>query len=450
MLEIDARGDVVEVEDLGAASLLELAKAVNHRERIETRNKLRLAYQWCVLHPATEESGVETPVGPSLSGLAGAESLGGEGTPLVAAFAPEPLAAAWGVSPPSAAGLLADVLDLVHRLPKLWARVDALDISAWTARRIAQLTHTLSHEAAAYVDERLSVSDLGWTVIEASVAQAVANFHPDQVEARERRGKHAWDVRLEERRATGFDGTSDLSASGDTLDLRKFYDLVCHEAGVLGALGDSDPLGARKAKALGVIADRQASLNLRALDLAAGEFSDPGRRAGAPEPSAKTRLYVHLDLHELDDLMAVGAVERLGPATIGKIREWVGHSQVTIVPVVDRGRLDGVDRHDPPAWMRELVILRDPHCVFPGCARDSRACDLDHIIPYDPGDETAPGPPGQTSPDGLAPLCRRHHRLKTHGRWRYSRAPDGDYIWTDPYGGTHRVTPGGTLSFWTN
>jgi hypothetical protein len=450
MLEIDARGDVVEVEDLGAAGLLELANAVSVRERIETRNKLRLAHQWCVLHPATEDSGVETPAGPNLCGLTTAESLGGEGTPLVAAFAPEPFAAALGVSPSSASALLADVLDLIHRLPKLWARVDALDISAWKARRIAQLTHTLSQEAAAYVDERLSVSDLGGTFIEAAVAQAVASFHPDEVDARERRGKHAWDVRLEERRAAGFDGTSDLSATGDTLDLRKFYDLVCHEAGVLGALGDSDPLGARKAKALGVIADRQASLNLGALDLATGELSDPAPRTGAPAPSAKTRLYVHLDLHELDDLTAVGAVERLGPATIGRIREWVGHSQVTIVPVVDRGRSEGVDPHEPPAWMRELVILRDPHCVFPGCERDSRACDLDHIIPYDPGDETAPGPPGQTSPDGLAPLCRRHHRLKTHGRWRYSRAPNGGYTWTDPYGHTHRVTPSGTLSYWNN
>ncbi len=450
MLEVDARGEVVEVEDLGAAGLLDLVSLVSQRERIETRNKLRLAHQWCVLHPASEDSGVETPVGPSLSVLDGAESLGGEGTPRVAAFTPEPLAAAMGVSPSSAAGLLADVLDLVHRLPKLWARVDALEISSWTARRVAQLTHTLSLEAAAYVDERLSASDLGWGYIEQAVAHAVARFHPDEVDARERRGKHAWDVRLEQRRAAGFDGTSDLSATGDTLDLMKFYDLVCHEAGVLGALGDSDPLGARKAKALGVIADRQASLNLEALDAPACELPGAGPRDTAPVPRGKTRLYLHLELDHLDQPEAVGAVERLGPTTIGKIREWVGHSQVTIVPVIDRGRRDGVDPHDPPAWMRDVVILRDPHCVFPGCQRDARACDLDHIIAYDPGTQTAPRPPGQTSPEGLAPLCRRHHRLKTYGRWRYSRAPDATYEWVDPHGNTHRVTPSGSLTFWNN
>ncbi len=87
---------------------------------------------------------------------------------------------------------------------------------------------------------------------------------------------------------------------------------------------------------------------------------------------------------------------RPAPATIAKIKNWVGHAQVTIQPVLDMGRGDAVDQHDPPAWMREIVILRDRHCVFPGCRVDARACDQDHIDPYlDPGDG---GPPGQTSP----------------------------------------------------
>jgi hypothetical protein len=90
-------------------------------------------------------------------------------------------------------------------------------------------------------------------------------------------------------------------------------------------------------------------------------------------------------------------------------------------------RTDAVDGHQPPDWMRELVILRDKTCVFPWCTRSSRFCDLDHIDPYDEH-----GPPGQTRPDGLAPLCRRHHRAKTRGRWRCRRRPDGSYEWTGP------------------
>ena len=98
---------------------------------------------------------------------------------------------------------------------------------------------------------------------------------------------------------------------------------------------------------------------------------------------------------------------------------------MTIRPVIWMDADDAVDGHDPPEPMREQVILRDPTCRFPHCQVDSRRCDLDHIVPYDPT-----GPPGQTRPSNLAPLCRRHHNAKTSGLWRYTRTPEGDYHWT--------------------
>jgi 5-methylcytosine-specific restriction endonuclease McrA len=103
-------------------------------------------------------------------------------------------------------------------------------------------------------------------------------------------------------------------------------------------------------------------------------------------------------------------------------------------------RRDAVDSHDPPGWMRDLVHLRDSHCIFPRCQVDARSCDLDHTIPYDEN-----GPPGQTTPTNLAALCRRHHRAKTTGRWRYLRTPDGDHHWHGPDGTTYLVTDRGTL-----
>ena len=137
-----------------------------------------------------------------------------------------------------------------------------------------------------------------------------------------------------------------------------------------------------------------------------------------------------------------------------ELRDWLPRlSGVTVRPVLDPGRTDAVDAHDPPAWMRELVMLRDRHCVFPGCAIDARACDLDHLEPYVPLDQG--GPPGQTSPANLACLCRRHHRAKTFAGWRYRRLPDPPddpttpvrgtpgptYEWTSPHLRTYRVTP---------
>jgi hypothetical protein len=90
--------------------------------------------------------------------------------------------------------------------------------------------------------------------------------------------------------------------------------------------------------------------------------------------------------------------------------------------------------------MRELVIARDQHCVFPFCGTPARACDCDHIIEYLPPDEG--GPPGQTNPENLAALCRRHHRCKTFTRWRYRRRRDATYEWTDPGGKRFLVVPG--------
>jgi hypothetical protein len=93
-------------------------------------------------------------------------------------------------------------------------------------------------------------------------------------------------------------------------------------------------------------------------------------------------------------------VERLGPATIAKIKEWLGVTGATIQPVLRTDRADAVDGYEPPPWMRELVILRDPVCAFPWCTRSSRGCDLDHIDPYHEH-----SPPGQTRPDNLAPIA---------------------------------------------
>ncbi|HET9759975.1 MAG TPA: HNH endonuclease signature motif containing protein, partial [Nocardioidaceae bacterium] len=159
-------------------------------------------------------------------------------------------------------------------------------------------------------------------------------------------------------------------------------------------------------------------------------------------------LYLHVTLADLAIPSGGGRVEKLGTASMALLRDWLQRmAGVTVRPVLDPTRGEAVDAHDPPAWMRELVILRDRHCVFPGCPVDARACDLDHLEPYIPLDQG--GPPGQTSPANLACLCRRHHRAKTFAGWRYRRLPDGEtadhapgttYEWTSPHLRTYRVT----------
>ena len=129
-------------------------------------------------------------------------------------------------------------------------------------------------------------------------------------------------------------------------------------------------------------------------------------------------------------------IEKLGPISLDLLGTRLHDLHaVTIRPVLDMSRTDTTDAHDPPAAMREQVILRDRHCVFPGCRTDARTCDLDHIEPYVPRDDG--GPPGQTSAENLACLCRRHHRLKTFTAWAYHRTGTDRYQWTSPHGHTY-------------
>ena len=419
-----APGERVEVGDLDPAGVLAEAERVEvESRRIEVR-RLRLAYQWAVLHPATADTGVETPGGPGSGVLDADETLGGDGTPAVAAFAPESLAAAMGWTPAAARNLMADALDLPHRHPKLWKRVRRGQIPAWQARRVAQQTRRLPKAGARWVDDQLADRiGCGPVITDRLVAQAAAQFDPAEHQRREEQAAGSSDVELSHPQPGEYAGASDLTAHGDTLTLQAFYDLVCAIAHQLFEDGDTAPLGERKVKALGVI-----------VALVTGGQGTLDFGAAAGKRSGKVKAYVHVEADDIDQ-DAVGTVEKLGAATLAKIKSWVGHHQVVIQPVLNMQRRGAVDHHDPPPWMRELVILRDGHCVFPGCTRDARACDLDHTEPYDPD-----GPPGQTNPDNLACLCRRHHRAKTLGLWRYTRTPDGDHMWHGPHGITVTVT----------
>ena len=166
-----------------------------------------------------------------------------------------------------------------------------------------------------------------------------------------------------------------------------------------------------------------------------------GRRPGEQRWNAATgTVYLHLAAADLAAGTGAARAEKLGVATLDLLRDWLTRmDHVTIRPVLDTTRDDALDAHDPPGWIRETVILRDGHCVFPGCTIDARACDLDHITAYISPDDG--GPPGQTSIENLAALCRRHHRLKTHTGWHYQHLPDGDYQWTSPYGTTYESSP---------
>ncbi len=154
-------------------------------------------------------------------------------------------------------------------------------------------------------------------------------------------------------------------------------------------------------------------------------------------------LYLHLNEDSFTrDADGVARFEGHGPITIGQARDFLAHCHVTIKPVIDLHNQAPVDAYEIPDRLREAVQLRSPADVFPYATNVSRSMDQDHTKPYIPPDDG--GPPGQTSLGNLGPLTRRHHRIKTHSRWRVKQPFSGIFIWRSPHDRYYLVDHTGT------
>ena len=170
--------------------------------------------------------------------------------------------------------------------------------------------------------------------------------------------------------------------------------------------------------------------------MAAGTLGNPD--PDGAEGSREVVIYTHLDAGTagLDGVVEVENTRSF--VTVEQLVEWchLAGTRVTIRPVIDLTADLHTDRYEPTPRQREQVVLTHPTCVFPRCTRPSRSCDLDHLDPYAEG--------GPTDTLNLVPLCRRHHRLKTHARgWHYVMTPDGVLTVTTPSGITRASRPPG-------
>jgi hypothetical protein len=308
---------------------------------------------------------------------------------------------------------------------------------------VAALTQDLSLEAALFADRLVAATPERVTKVNAArlVQEARLFYDPDRAVDDEQQAAAARGVWV---RPGGAPGTSRVEMTLDALEAADLDAAVGRIAAVLQRRGDTDPVDLRRARAAGILADPH-----RALDLLSGRDTGPtaGRSGG------EVSLFVHFTGADLEADRAggtgVAVVERLGAVSTQLLTDWLArHAEagvkITLRPVLTLTDENDpahrpVDRHDPPEPMREAVMLRDATCVFPACPRDSRFCDLDHITAYLPMEDG--GPPGQTHPGNLAPLCRTHHRVKTHSPWTYKRLDNGSSTWTSPTGHQYTVTP---------
>ncbi len=417
-------------------AVLVAAQAARRAEEAAAAALLAAAVEWAAMHEPTGggnaaywwEAGQPIP-------------LAGEGAPEIAEYAVAEFAAAVGLTTDAGRRLVGQALELSWRLPTLWEQVQEGRLPSWRARRVADATISLSRPAARFVDRqvaavagRVSVPQLDRLVQEAKIRfEAVERPDPTDACPSVPDPRHVR-VHTDE---VSFDGTVPVTGELDLADALHLDRALAAAAEQLKVAGSGDTLDVRRAMALGELARRDLTLTFDGTTLKEA-------RSAVSGPHRPVTLYLHLSEQALAGGSPLGRCENTrSPVSVDAIRTWCGHPDaiVTVKPVVDLTAHVRVDQYELPDRLRETIDQRDGHCVFPWCTRPARRCDHDHAIAYDAG--------GPSCSCNVAPLCRHHHRLKTHTPWRYKIPEPGVHVWTSPHGydflvdstGSRDVTP---------
>ena len=477
--------------DLNAAETLAVAEANEHTLITAETRRLHIAAHWADLHPgdAVAESW--------LPGSERAAQLGGDGTPPVGDFAPAELGCALRISDGSAARLIGDALDLRHRLPSIWVAAQAGQVPAYQARRIAHATRHLTMAQAGSVDRQLAptLGAVAWGRLETLLEAAIYQACPMRAEQEAEAAAQERFVRLGRASEHGLKLIIARATAGDAIWFKATIDRI---ADILAHDGDLDPVEIRRSKAIGILAQPAQALQLLCRhhhddwdgpdepDQPAseeitfdesGDFDAPGDSQDRDQPAdlpplavartavretdhhslnvtpppfdpARARpravVYVHLAAESLTAGTGIARVENVGPIMLDQLHVLLGsRCSISLKPVIDLpAEHISVDCYEIPAQLREQLLLRYPADVFPYAATVSRSIDIDHTIPYLSPDRG--GPPGQTRMGNLGPHARRHHNVKTHGRWQVRQPEPGTWLWRSPSRRIYLVNATGT------
>ena len=442
------------IDDLDAASACEAIVGNQVDLREQEWRELALAARWAVLHGPES---VPEPTG-TLRRTPDSERLvqrGGDGAPEVAEFACAELGLLLGVGFIAAGGLIRDAIDLQHRHPLMWALLGEGRGRVWKARQVARLVHAagLSREQAWFVDSATTeyVDTLSWSAFTALVEAKIIEADPAAAEARR------------------------VAAAMSRFGEGSYFVAMCDRiAQILTLEGDLDPVDVRRAKAIAVLANPAAALEL--LERHAGTEAHPddpdrspvpvdprvsgtasapantcvscgGRRIASDRLRPRAVLYVRISEQVVRQPGLPAGVAHgesgIGAVTAASLRDLLGHHRVSVRPVLDlRGQVP-VDAYEVPHPMREALRLSRPTSVFPWSRTGAASPDWDHTEPYVAMD--AGGPPGQTRVGNLGPIIRFGHRVKTfaHG-WQLRQPTPGVYLWRTRHGYWFRVDHDGT------
>ncbi len=419
-----------------AELLDDLSDAVGMQRRFELE-VFRTIIAWADANTAETAEGAAT-IRDSLidTGL----PLAGDGAPLVSEFALMELCATLERSLDSGREYVGKIIECAWRLPNIRALVEAGRVPIWKALQVADLTRSLTSDAAGFVDRNLSLilATCTWTQIHRCVNEAIDRHDPITAEERRKKAADARGVFLDEglwEHAT--DGTGTLTAVLDLADLKDVNTALARRAKLMGELGCAESPQVRRSIAMGEMARADLLLDLEVVDPDTGEVTRvvTGRRV---------ELMVHLTDAAITAMgPGVHNIGRVGsqPVSVEQVRQWCGadgDTRITIRPVIDLAEHVPVDSYEIPDRLKARVQLRDHTCRAPHCTRPSERCDTDHATPHAKG--------GLTCPCNLVPLCRRHHRAKTAAAWSYTVVQPGIYLWTGPSGQQWLVDHTGTTN----
>ena len=299
--------------------------------------------------------------------------------------------------------------------PRVWSGFRDGDIPAPNARIVADLAATLPATA--------------WVAFEDAIFEAASSLAPARFRGRARAARERVqpEAAAELHRRTAeqrrvwvehdIDGMSWLTAYlPSTVAQRAMahLDRVAHS--LVSAPDESRTLAQLRADVAG--------------DLLAGVLGGKGSHVGVTV-GVMVPVLTLLGLSEKP-----GTLEGYGPIDADTARELAGHAPSFIRILTDpiTGTILDVDRstYRVPADLKRWLQMRDETCTFTGCGRRAADCDLDHTIAWKQG--------GTTSAGNLSHLCRNHHRLKHHSRWKVEHLPGG-ITWTSPTGAVSRPDP---------
>lgn len=485
-------GDRDAFDEMSGSELLDTATLLAESERRIQTDQLKLAAHWAALNG----EGTIDPERARLPGRPHLRFYGGQGTPQVASGAGAALGARLGRSTTFGDNQIADALDLQHRLPQHWARVERGEILASYARFVARRTRDLEPAEASYVDERCAESADGritWSEFERLVEASIVAAAPAAAEAKEKVAAAATFARTTRSTEHGMRG---FYLRTDVAGVAKVDATVAHIAQILADLGSTDPLDQRRATAAVLLASPADAVKLLAEYAAWRERPCDDLDPKKPDPQAdhsssrvisdaldlwqrhgdsrpdgsrpviawsrvlpRFTIYAHLytgalrpiagDAAALDRIDAPGLVrlEGVGPVT----ERWLAchlnlHPETTVrlAPVIDLEGQAPVGSWEIPERHRQAVRLMTPADVFPwGSASTNqpggwRSMQIDHTVPWQPAG------PGESRIGNYGPLTQRHHNLKTHEGWQVQQPFPGIYVWRDPHGALYLVDHTGT------